>query len=160
MHALHRKEKLALVFLSRPKSSKLNETRYKDQFPLLSRKFFALMKGRYILFCKRAFSSVLEGVNSKTFLEASPRPASSLCANPDGRMTDFHLTEGASFHLPFPKVSAWSFTLNALGISHSPRRTHLTQDVLSPMHNGTRKGEVGGASVFLILSSKKSTKKG
>ena len=62
---------------------------------------WSIMKARYILFFKKAFSSVLKGNTSKIFYGAKSPGLCSVYANHIGCTTH---TKRPSFSLSFPKV--------------------------------------------------------
>ena len=69
MHATAKGEVGVFLFCSM--SSKFDETMWNILLLLLSKKIND--ESKYILFCKRAFSAVLEGVDSESSIEASPQ---------------------------------------------------------------------------------------
>ena len=100
MHAISKKERLALLILSLAKSSKFNEPGLRINFLFSGER--VLKRGRYILFYKKALSNVLEGVPLKnSFWGHVPRPQCSVYANHDGYSTDFNCTKGTVFQLSF-----------------------------------------------------------
>ena len=78
------------------------------------------MKARYILFCKRVFSSTLEGVTSKIVSGGKTLDPRVLSRHITIAETDFNRTKEASFHLSFPKFgSVPNFFTHSFHISNS-----------------------------------------